>query len=150
MQVKKAILPLCVSAKARMVTHAYKCAAETDVSEYWFVSKIAFWHMYQELTHWPLGDVTTILKSVIFNLFIQNSSSGIRRAVARRRILENPTNEKSALVQVMAWCRQATSHYLDQYWPRSMSPHGVPDHKMLNLMISPFTCLVDLSTFVVP
>ena len=26
---------------------------------------------------------------------------------------------------VMAWCRQATSHYLRQYWPSSLSPYGV-------------------------
>ena len=32
---------------------------------------------------------------------------------------------KSTLVQVMAWCRQATSHYLSQCWPRSMLPYGV-------------------------
>ena len=25
----------------------------------------------------------------------------------------------------MAWCHQATSHYLSQGWPRSMSPYGV-------------------------
>ena len=31
------------------------------------------------------------------------------------------TDDKSTLVQVMAWCRQATSHYLSQCWPRSMS-----------------------------
>ena len=31
----------------------------------------------------------------------------------------------SILFQVMAWCRQATSHYLSQCWPRSMSPYGV-------------------------
>ena len=24
-----------------------------------------------------------------------------------------------------AWCRQATSHYLSQFWPRFMSPYGV-------------------------
>ena len=35
------------------------------------------------------------------------------------------TDDKSTLVQVMAWCRQATSHYLSQCWPRSMSPNGV-------------------------
>ena len=35
------------------------------------------------------------------------------------------TEHKSTLVQVMAWCRQATSHYLSQCWPRSMSPNGV-------------------------
>ena len=37
------------------------------------------------------------------------------------------TDDKSTLVQVlvMVWCRQATSHYLSQCWPRSMSPNGV-------------------------
>ena len=35
------------------------------------------------------------------------------------------TDDQSTLVQVMAWCRQATSHYLSQCWPRSMSPYGV-------------------------
>ena len=25
----------------------------------------------------------------------------------------------------MAWCCQATSHYLSQWWPRSLSPYGV-------------------------
>ena len=35
------------------------------------------------------------------------------------------TDDKSTLVQVMAWCHQATSHYLSQCWPRSLSPYGV-------------------------
>ena len=35
------------------------------------------------------------------------------------------TYDKSTLVQVMAWCHQATSHYLSQCWPRSLSPYGV-------------------------
>ena len=35
------------------------------------------------------------------------------------------TDDKSTLVQVMAWCRQVTSHYLSPCWPRSMSPNGV-------------------------
>ena len=34
-------------------------------------------------------------------------------------------DDKSILVQVMAWCRQATSHYLSQCWPRYLSPYGV-------------------------
>ena len=32
---------------------------------------------------------------------------------------------QSTLVQVMAWCCQAASHYLSQCWPRSLSPYGV-------------------------
>ena len=35
------------------------------------------------------------------------------------------TDDQSTLVQVMAWCHQATSHYLSQCWPRSLSPYGV-------------------------
>ena len=30
------------------------------------------------------------------------------------------TDDKSTLVQVNAWCHQATSHYLSQCWPKSM------------------------------
>ena len=35
------------------------------------------------------------------------------------------TDDQSTLVQVMAWCHQATSHYLSQCWSRSLSPYGV-------------------------
>ena len=33
--------------------------------------------------------------------------------------LQNPNDKKPTLVQVMAWCRQATSLYLSQCWPRA-------------------------------
>ena len=35
------------------------------------------------------------------------------------------TDDKSTLVQVMASCRQATSHYLSQCWLRTLWPYGV-------------------------
>ena len=35
------------------------------------------------------------------------------------------TDNKSTLVQVMAWCHQAKSHYLSQCWLSPSSPHGV-------------------------
>ena len=35
------------------------------------------------------------------------------------------TDDKSTLLQVMAWYRQTTSHYLNQCWPRSPTPYGV-------------------------
>ena len=38
---------------------------------------------------------------------------------------QNLTDDKSTLVQVMAWCRQATSHNLTQCWPRSLTPYGI-------------------------
>ena len=42
------------------------------------------------------------------------------------------TDDKSTLVQVMAWCRQATSHYLSKCWPRFMSPYGVTRLQWVN------------------
>ena len=49
----------------------------------------------------------------------------ISREIAPWRLLLDLTDHKSILVQVMAWCRQATTHYLSQCWSRSMSPNGV-------------------------
>ena len=34
-------------------------------------------------------------------------------------------DSKLTLFQVMAWCHLATSHYVDQYWPRSPAPYVV-------------------------
>ena len=50
---------------------------------------------------------------------------GISCELALRWMSFDLTDDKSTLVQVMAWCHQATSHYLSQCWPRSMSPNGV-------------------------
>ena len=50
---------------------------------------------------------------------------GISLEIAHRCLLQDFTDNKSTLVQVMAWCRQATSHYLSQCCPRSLSPYGV-------------------------
>ena len=33
-------------------------------------------------------------------------------------------HDKSTLIQVMAWCLLAASHYLSQCWPTFMSPYG--------------------------
>ena len=34
----------------------------------------------------------------------------------------------------MAWCRQATSHYMSQCWPRSLSPSGVTRPEWIKFM----------------
>ena len=51
---------------------------------------------------------------------------------------------KSTLVMVMAWCHQATSHYQNQCWPKSLTPEMSPGHKELNILIEK----VDLKNFV--
>ena len=72
---------------------------------------------------------------VIFKLILVTDGWGIYCEIALRWISMNPTDDKSTLVQVMAWCHQATSHYLSQCWPRSMSPYGVtrPQCKLIGL-----------------
>ena len=62
-------------------------------------------------------------KNLIFNLVLL---IGILRSLydnALRWMPQNITDDKSTLVQVKAWCRQAASHYLSQCWPRSMSQY---------------------------
>ena len=44
------------------------------------------------------------------------------------------TDDKSTLAQVTTWCRQATSHYLGQCWPRSVSPYGVARPQWVNTL----------------
>ena len=44
------------------------------------------------------------------------------------------TADKSTLVQVMAWCHQAASHYLSQCWPTFMSPYGISRPQWIKLI----------------
>ena len=80
-------------------------------------------------------------RKVIFKL---TGGWGISYEIALRWMPQDLTYDKSTLVQVMAWCRQATRHYLNQCWPRSMSPNGVTRPQWVNkLEINRFT--LDLS-----
>ena len=77
-----------------------------------------------ELTHCSFPSrCGTNFECIVFKLIIQNSSWGPCCEIALIWMPENSTNGESILVQVMAWCRQAPSHYLCQCWPRSMSPY---------------------------
>ena len=42
------------------------------------------------------------------------------------------TDDKSTLVQVMVWCRQAPNHYLNQSRPKSTSPYCVTGPQCVN------------------
>ena len=53
--------------------------------------------------------------------------------VAPRWMSRDFTHHISTLVQVMAWCSYATSHYLSQGWPSSISPYGIPWPQWVNL-----------------
>ena len=72
------------------------------------------------------------IRKVMFKLTLVNGGWGISYEIALRWMPQDVTDGKSTLVQVMAWCRQATSHYLSQCWPRSMSPNGVTRPQWVN------------------
>ena len=61
---------------------------------------------------------------VIFKWILVIDGWGISCEIALIWMSLDFTNDQSTLVQVMAWCRKANSHYLNQCWPRSLSPLG--------------------------
>ena len=69
---------------------------------------------------------------IIFKLISVTDGWCISCKIALRWMPLDLTNDKPTLVQVMAWCRQATSHYLRQCWPRFMSPYGVTRPQWVN------------------
>ena len=62
---------------------------------------------------------------MVFKLILVTDGYDISSEIAFRLTSLDPSDDKSTLNQVMAWCRQATSHYLNQCWPRSLPPYGV-------------------------
>ena len=74
--------------------------------------------------------------SIIFKFIIQNNSLGTNSEIAIRWMPHNFINGKSTLVQVMACCHQATSHYLNQCWPKSLFPNSIPRPQWVNLLTS--------------
>ena len=71
------------------------------------------------------GKPGCLFKTAIFNLVLLIGIFTLSTNNALRWMAWDLTDDKSTLVQVMAWCHQATSHYLSQCWPSSMSPYGV-------------------------
>ena len=84
------------------------------------------------------------IRQVIFKLTLVNGGWSISNEIILRWMPLDLTDDKSTLVQVMAWCRQATSYYLSQCWPRSMSPNGVTRPQWVNsLPLVPHICMSD-------
>ena len=73
---------------------------------------------------------------VIFKQILVIDGWGISYEVAQIWMSLDFTEDQSTLVQVMAWCRQATSHYLSQCWPRSLLPYGVARPQWVNQMFN--------------
>ena len=83
------------------------------------------------LTHWCLGELKEN-SYVIFKIILVIGGRGNSCVIDLKWMSLGTGLDKSTLVQLMAWCRQATSHYLNQCWHRSMSPYGITRPQWFN------------------
>ena len=83
--------------------------------------------------------------SIFFKLIMQNNILGTRCNIVLRWMPQDLTDDESTLVQVMGWYRQATSHYLRQYWSRSLSPYGITRPQWVDIKMS-LMCKTNLSS----
>ena len=81
------------------------------------------------------GRFESNFRCVIFKLILVIDGCCFLCQIALRWMSEDLTDDKSTLVQVMACCRQATSLYLSQCWPRSMSRYGITRWQCVNLSV---------------
>ena len=94
------------------------------------------------LTHWPLGNGVIIFKSVVSKHTLQIKFMS-NCEIAPKWMAWNSI-DKSTLALVMAWCPQAISHYLSQYWPRSLSPCGITRTEWVKCVIVKLILVIDL------
>ena len=71
-------------------------------------------------------------RHVIFKQILVIDDWGICCEIALTWKPQDLTDDKLTLVQVVAWCHQATSHCLNQCWPRSLPPYGVTRPQWVN------------------
>ena len=89
----------------------------------WLVNSRHKWPITRKML--PFDDVIMHVSCGCFSLVMPISKLIIHYNVTLEWKPQNLTNGQSTLVQVMAWCCQATTHYLNQCWPRPMSPYGI-------------------------
>ena len=82
-----------------------------------------------------LSSVRSDFKCAIFECVLRITPISISSANPLRWMTQGPTDDKSTLVQVMAWCPQATSHYLNQCWLGCMAPYGMSRPQWVNTLL---------------
>ena len=102
----------------------------------WMNKQFVVWPQCVILTHWCLGECGCNHELVIFKPISDVDICYISCEIAHSQMPQHLTDDQSKLVQVLAWCHMAPSHYLHQCWPRSMSPYGVTRPQWVNLFNS--------------
>ena len=71
-------------------------------------------------------------KNVIFSLVLLTGIFRSSHDNALRWMPQDLIDNKWTLVQVMAWCHQAASHYLSQCWLSTLLPYGIARPQWVN------------------
>ena len=94
--------------------------------------RLANWWDADKLNSLAPGKFEWNFRYLILQIISVIDGWGISFELALRWMSLDLNDDKSTLVQVMAWCRQATSRYLSQCWPRSLSPYDVTGPQWVN------------------
>ena len=120
------VLTATVFTQSYLHSHCYErtSAFKDPIDQWLFYSGFVVLQIvsYGQLNSWAPERFQFNCRWVIFKLILLNGGWGISYEIALRWMPLNLTDDKSTLAQVMAWSHQATSHYLIQCWPSSMSP----------------------------
>ena len=104
-----------------------------------FVSSVSSSIIIGLITVWLApGRLEWNLWQLIFKLIWVTAGWHISCEIALRWMSLDLTGDKSTLVQVLAWCHQATGHYLSKWWPGILLPYDVtkpPWVKTVNILI---------------
>ena len=87
---------------------------------------------WQQLDSLAPGKIEWNFVHVIFKQILVIDGWGISCEITQVWMSLEFTDDQSTLVQVMAWCRQAASHYLGHCWPRFVSLYGVTRPQWVN------------------
>ena len=74
-------------------------------------------------------------RHVIFKHILVIDGWSISCEIALQWMSLDFTDDQSTLVQIMAWCHQAKSHYLSQCWPRSLLPYCITRPQWVKSMV---------------
>ena len=78
--------------------------------------------------------MVVIFQTTFRNAFVKDVFSVI--LISLRFVPKHPIDNKSVLVHIIAWCHHATSHYLNQWWSRFLTPYGVTRLQWVKLSLS--------------
>ena len=124
--------------KIRLLVYPiYRCRDSTGNSNLTSLKKIA--RTYSMHNIMPIDDLATTECSMQYIISHGIDLVLFECEITPRWMLQKPTNEKSTLVQVMAWCRQAASHYLNQCRLRSPTPYGATRPQWVDIKQCVFT-----------